>query len=109
MERGHIHPISSLIREANRIFFDMGFTFAEGPLVESEWYNFDALNVPKDHPARDMQDTFFVKDEPGMVLRKGDPDAGGMQSGAAGINCRSAGQYSDASERRHLAARHTGA
>ena len=67
--RGHIHPISSLIREANRIFFDMGFTFAEGPLLESEWYNFDALNVPKDHPARDMQDTFFVKDMPEHVLR----------------------------------------
>ena len=46
----------------------MGFTFAEGPLVESEWYNFDALNVPKDHPARDMQDTFFMKDEQGMLL-----------------------------------------
>lgn len=67
--RGSIHPISSLIREANQIFLQMGFTFAEGPLVESEWYNFDALNVPKDHPARDMQDTFFIKDEPGMVLR----------------------------------------
>ncbi|OGG57558.1 phenylalanine--tRNA ligase subunit alpha [Candidatus Kaiserbacteria bacterium RIFCSPHIGHO2_01_FULL_55_17] len=69
MERGHIHPISSLIREANRIFSDMGFTFAEGPLLESEHYNFDMLNFPKDHPARDMQDTFFMKDEPGMVLR----------------------------------------
>ena len=68
-ERGSIHPISSLIREANRIFFDMGFTFAEGPLLESEWYNFDSLNVPKDHPARDMQDTFFIKDEEGKVLR----------------------------------------
>lgn len=67
--QGHMHPISSLIREANRIFFDMGFTFSEGPLVETEWYNFDSLNVPKDHPARDMQDTFFMKDEPGMVLR----------------------------------------
>ncbi len=67
--RGHLHPISSLIREANRIFYDMGFTFAEGPLVEDEWHNFDALNVPKDHSARDMQDTFFIKDEPGMVLR----------------------------------------
>lgn len=67
--QGHMHPISSLIREANQIFFDMGFTFAEGPLVESEWYNFDALNVPKDHPARDMQDTFFMKDEPETVLR----------------------------------------
>ncbi len=68
-ERGHLHPISSLIREANRIFFDMGFTFAEGPLLEDEKHNFDDLNVPKDHPARDMQDTFFIKDEPGMVLR----------------------------------------
>ncbi|HVY72489.1 MAG TPA: phenylalanine--tRNA ligase subunit alpha [Candidatus Paceibacterota bacterium] len=68
-DRGHIHPISSLIREANDIFSKMGFTFASGPLVESEWYNFDALNVPKDHPARDMQDTFFMKDEKEMVLR----------------------------------------
>lgn len=68
-KQGHLHPISHLIREANRIFFDMGFAFAEGPLLESEWYNFDALNVPKDHPARDMQDTFFIKDEPGKVLR----------------------------------------
>lgn len=67
--RGHVHPISSLIREAHVIFSKMGFTLAEGPLVETEWYNFDALNVPKDHPARDMQDTFFIKDEPGVVLR----------------------------------------
>src|SRR3989344_546085 len=69
MQRGHIHPISSLIREANAIFNRMGFTFAEGPLVEDEWHNFDALNVPKDHPARDMQDTFFLKDMPEHVLR----------------------------------------
>ncbi len=68
MSRGHIHPISSLIREASGIFTQMGFTLAEGPLVEDEWHNFDALNVPQDHPARDMQDTFFIKGEP-MVLR----------------------------------------
>jgi len=67
--RGHMHPISSLMREANGIFSKMGFTFASGPLLESEWYNFDALNVPKDHPARDMQDTFFIKDEKEAVLR----------------------------------------
>ena len=66
---GSIHPISSLIREANQIFLQMGFTFVEGPLVESEYYNFDALNVPKDHPARDMQDTFYIKDTPEYVLR----------------------------------------
>jgi phenylalanyl-tRNA synthetase alpha chain len=68
-KRGHIHPISSLIREANRVFSEMGFTFADGPMMETEWYNFGALNVPKDHPARDMQDTFFIKDVPGTVLR----------------------------------------
>ncbi len=68
-QRGSVHPISSLIREANNVFAHMGFTFAEAPLIEDEWHNFDALNVPKDHPARDMQDTFFIKDEPGMVLR----------------------------------------
>lgn len=66
---GHLHPISSLIRQANGIFARMGFTFSEGPLIEDEWHNFDALNVPQDHPARDMQDTFFIKDEQGMVLR----------------------------------------
>lgn len=68
-QQGHLHPITYLIREANRIFFDMGFTFAEGPLLEDEWHNFDALNVPANHPARDMQDTFFIKGEPGNVLR----------------------------------------
>ena len=67
--RGHIHPVSSLVREVNGIFFDMGFTLVDGPLLESEHYNFDALNVPKDHPARDMQDTFYIKDDPGYVLR----------------------------------------
>jgi phenylalanyl-tRNA synthetase alpha chain len=66
---GHLHPISSLVRESAHIFSKMGFTVVDGPLVETEWYNFDALNVPQDHPARDMQDTFFIKDEPGMVLR----------------------------------------
>jgi phenylalanyl-tRNA synthetase alpha chain len=69
MPQGHIHPISSLVREASQIFGRMGFTLAEGPLLESEWYNFDSLNVPKDHPARDMQDTYFIKDKPGYVLR----------------------------------------
>lgn len=58
---GHEHPLSSIIRNINAIFYEMGFTFAEGPEIESEWYNFDALNVPKDHPARDLQDTFFIK------------------------------------------------
>ena len=66
---GHLHPISYLIREANRIFFDMGFSFVEGPLLEDEWHNFDALNVPANHPARDMQDTFYINQNPDWLLR----------------------------------------
>lgn len=69
MARGHIHPISSLMREANEFFYKAGFEIEDGPLVESQWFNFDALNVPRDHPARDMQDTFHMQGEDEMVLR----------------------------------------
>jgi phenylalanyl-tRNA synthetase alpha chain len=69
---GHKHPISEMITEINSIFAEIGFVFAEGPEAETEMYNFDRLNVPKHHPARDMQDTFWFKEkdvrEP-MVLR----------------------------------------
>ncbi|MDR3519614.1 MAG: phenylalanine--tRNA ligase subunit alpha [Candidatus Pacebacteria bacterium] len=62
LDSGTIHPLSLLAQEALQVFSDMGFEIATGPELESEWYNFDVLNVPKDHPARDMQDTFFIKD-----------------------------------------------
>jgi len=58
---GHQHPITQMIDEINHIFADIGFAFAEGPEAETEHYNFDQLNVPKDHPSRDMQDTFWFK------------------------------------------------
>ncbi len=58
----HIHPITRITREINTIFNGMGFEFADGPEVESEHYNFDALNIPADHPARDLWDTFWIKD-----------------------------------------------
>ncbi len=58
---GHRHPHSQMIAEINSIFAEIGFVFAEGPEAETEVYNFDYLNVPKDHPARDMQDTFWFK------------------------------------------------
>lgn len=61
--RGHKHPLSQMIAEINSIFSELGFVFAEGPEVETEVNNFDRLNVPKDHPARDMQDTFWLRDE----------------------------------------------
>lgn len=63
-ERGHIHPLSLVQREVEEIFQQMGFTIADGPEVESEYYNFEALNIPAHHPARDMQDTFFVDQKP---------------------------------------------
>lgn len=67
MQREVVHPLTSAIREIVAIFGDMGFSVASGPERESAWYNFDALNVPKDHPSRDMQDTFWLPD--GRVMR----------------------------------------
>ena len=64
---GKKHPITQTLEEIIRIFASLGFAVAEGPDIEREYYNFEALNIPSDHPARDMQDTFYVK--PGIVLR----------------------------------------
>jgi len=64
---GKAHPITLTFQEMERIFSSLGFEVAEGPNVELDYYNFEALNLPKDHPARDMQDTFYVA--PGVVLR----------------------------------------
>jgi phenylalanyl-tRNA synthetase alpha chain len=69
MTPGRLHPISIAIREIAEIFGTMGFGVAYGPELEDEWHNFSALNVPADHPARDMQDTFWIKDQEGKVLR----------------------------------------
>ena len=73
MQKGHQHPISRIIRDINAVFSSLGFVFVEGPEMESVHYNFDLLNFPKNHPARDMQDTFHVdlrgeENEP-MVMR----------------------------------------
>lgn len=69
MTEGKLHPLSIEIREIARIFGRMGFSIAHGPELETEHYNFNALNVPADHPARDMQDTFWTKEEPPRVPR----------------------------------------
>ncbi|MDO8632968.1 MAG: phenylalanine--tRNA ligase subunit alpha [bacterium] len=61
IESGHLHPVTLVQRRAEAIFRSMGFEIAKGPEIESEWYNFDALNIAKDHPARDMWDTFWLK------------------------------------------------
>jgi len=65
--RGSVHPISQVTEEIVAIFAALGFGVAEGPEVERDFYNFEALNIPRDHPARDMQDTFYVSDD--VVLR----------------------------------------
>lgn len=62
--RGHIHPISQTMEELISIFADMGFSVAEGPDIEDDWHNFTALNFPPGHPAREMQDTFFLPEDP---------------------------------------------
>jgi phenylalanyl-tRNA synthetase alpha chain len=62
---GHVHPISLAIAKITDIFSHLGFDTVDGPELEDEWHNFDALNTPKDHPSRDMQDTFWIKDRKG--------------------------------------------
>jgi phenylalanyl-tRNA synthetase alpha chain len=64
---GSLHPVTQVQREIEDLFVSLGFTVLDGPEVETEYYNFDALNIPADHPARDMQDTFWLKD--GRLLR----------------------------------------
>lgn len=66
-KKGHIHPNTAMIEQIVRIFKDMGFEVVDGPEMEDEWHNFDALNVPKEHPSRDMQDTFWLRN--GSLLR----------------------------------------
>jgi phenylalanyl-tRNA synthetase alpha chain len=67
MQSGSIHPLTRIRREITGIFTGMGFTVEEGPEIELDYYNFEALNVPKHHPARDMQDSFYITDE--VLLR----------------------------------------
>ena len=68
--RGARHPLTTLMERVEDVFVAMGYEVAEGPEVEAEWFNFDALNIAPDHPARTMQDTFFVgSPDSGVVLR----------------------------------------
>ncbi len=69
MNKGTEHPLSILANEAYQVFSELGFEITMGPELESDWYNFYVLNFPKDHPALDMQDTFWIKNEKNKVLR----------------------------------------
>ncbi len=70
LPQGHLHPITQVLRQAEEIFQSMGFEVVEGPDIETEYYNFDALNIPEDHPARDLWDTFWLKTKPKHLLLK---------------------------------------
>ncbi|GAB6988353.1 phenylalanine--tRNA ligase subunit alpha [Paenibacillus pini] len=63
MTQGGIHPLNKVIQDIEEIFIGMGYQIAEGPEVETDYFNFEALNLPKNHPARDMQDTFYITEE----------------------------------------------
>ncbi len=67
VKNGSLHPVTIVAKEVTDILKRMGFTIVSGPEMESEYYNFEALNIPKDHPARDMQDTYYLDN--GMLLR----------------------------------------
>ncbi len=68
-EAGSRHPLSIIRNEITDIFSRIGFTVADGPEIEDDWHNFTALNFPEEHPARDMQDTFFIEKKPDIALR----------------------------------------
>ena len=65
--QGHVHPLTAVNDEIERFFMKMGYTVAEGPEIESDYFNFECLNLPADHPARDMQDSFYITDS--VLLR----------------------------------------
>ena len=68
LKMGSRHPLSIVRNEILSIFDKLGFTVSEGPEIEDDWHNFSALNFPEEHPARDMQDTFFIEKHPDIVL-----------------------------------------
>jgi phenylalanyl-tRNA synthetase alpha chain len=68
-ELGSRHPVSIVLNKVIEVFTKLGFPVAEGPEIEDDWHNFTALNFPPDHPARDMQDTFFIEKDPDIALR----------------------------------------
>ena len=69
ISNGTLHPITLIKNQIIEIFSKVGFELSEGPEIEDDWHNFTALNLPKHHPARDMQDTFFIQQDPDILLR----------------------------------------
>lgn len=74
IEKGHLHPITQVQNELEDLFTSMGFMVLDGPELESDYFNFEALNIPRHHPARDMQDTFYIDDASLSAGKKGQLD-----------------------------------
>lgn len=77
---GHLHPLTLTLRRIKKIFLNMGFSIEEGPEIETDYFNFEALNLPKDHPARDMQDSFYITEDILMRTQTSPVQARTMQS-----------------------------
>jgi len=88
-QKGHLHPITQTIREIYSVFYELGFEIALGPELEREYYNFDALNIPADHPSRDMQDTFWIK-ENGVGSKEG--GEGSKEEGGKKVDIQNIGR-----------------
>lgn len=110
IERGHLHPITLIQNELEDLFSSLGFMVLDGPELESDYYNFEALNIPKHHPARDMQDTFYIdhKNSAGeydMVMRThtSPMQVRAMQKYGAPLNCIIPGRCfrNEATDARH--------
>ena len=63
LSSGHIHPTQAILADIYKVFQQLGFAIVDGPEIETDWYNFEVLNMPSDHPARDMQDTFYIESD----------------------------------------------
>ncbi len=87
-ESGHLHPVTLVRWQLEDLFTRMGFVIVDGPEVESEWYNFDALNMPSWHPARDMQDTFYVEMQKSKISAKGGSASGGKTQNLGAVTQR---------------------
>jgi phenylalanyl-tRNA synthetase alpha chain len=92
MNNGHLHPVTIAINKISEIFSRMGFDIVDGPELEDEWHNFDALNVPKNHPARDMQDTFWIQNKTGVNVY-GEPTGYVLRTHTSNVQIRTMERY----------------
>lgn len=87
-KQGTLHPLTLITNDIVRIFNELGFSVAMGPEMEDEWHNFDALNMPKDHPGRDMQDTFWIRGSEAVLDENGHSTRKVLRTQTSGVQVR---------------------